>query len=251
MKNLILIILFSISLSAQAAISIITDLDDTIKITEASGDPRDYIGDKVYSGMPDFFKAAKDYSNELYIVTASPTFMSPVIKKALKKHGIEYKSLILRADLREEKFKYKVRKIKEIMDSNSDDFVLIGDDLGADPEAYAEIKRLYPSRILGSYIHAVNGRAISSDAVLYWTSFDLFLRELIAGRMSATGVEAVAAKLANEKDLAFVFPRKAQCPKTPMVYAWQMQTPFQQESMKLSYKFVKFCLVNRSVNILP
>ncbi len=251
MKNLLLVVLFAFTLSAQAAVSIISDLDDTIKITSASGDPRDYVGDKVYTGMPDFFKAAKAYSNSLYILSASPTFMAPLIKKALKKHGVEYKGLILRANIREEKFAYKVKKMKEILDSNSDDFILVGDDLGQDPEAYAEIKRLYPSRILGTYIHAVNGRAISSDAVLYWTSFDLFLREHVAGRMDGQDIELVAEKLTNAKDMRLIFPNKAQCPKTPMVYAWQLQTPFQQEALDLGYKFVKFCLVRQSVNILP
>lgn len=251
MKNLLLVILFALTLSAQAAVSIISDLDDTIKITSGSGDPRDYLGDKVYTGMPDFFKAAKAYSNSLYILSASPTLMGPLIKKALKKHGVEYKSLILRANIREEKFTYKVKKIKEIMDANSDDFILVGDDLGQDPEAYAEIKRLYPSRILGTYIHAVNGRAISSDAVLYWTSFDLFLREHIAGRMDPKDIDLIATKLTTEINMDLIFPKKAQCPKTPMVYAWQLQTPFQQEALDLGYKFVKFCLVNRSVNILP
>lgn len=251
MKNLFLIVLFAFTLSVQAAVSIISDLDDTIKITEASGDPRDYIGDKVYSGIPDFFTAAKSYSTSLYILSASPTFMSPVIKNALKKNGVEYKSLILKANLREDKLPYKIRKIKEIMDANSDDFILIGDDLGQDPEVYAEIKRLYPSRILETYIHSVNGRAIPSDAVLYWTTFDLSLRELIAGRMDPSGVDLVTTTLEKETNLSHVFPKNAQCPKTPMVYAWQLQTAHQQEALKLSYKFVKFCLVNRSVNILP
>ena len=251
MKNLLLVVLFVFTLSAQAAVSIISDLDDTIKITQASGDPRDYVGDEVYSGMPDFFRAAKNYSTSLYVLSASPSLMSPLIKKALKKNGIEYKTLILKANLREDKLTYKIRKIKEIMDSNSDDFILIGDDLGQDPEAYAEIKKLYPSRVLETYIHSVNGRAIPSDAVLYWTTFDISLRELIAGRMDPEGVDQVTNTLTNETKMTHIFPKNAQCPKTPMVYAWQLQTAHQQEALKLSYKFVKFCLARQSVNILP
>lgn len=251
MKNLIFIVCLLFSFSSLAQISIISDLDDTIKITEAGGNPTDIIGDDIYSGMSEFFKGAKTYSNSLHILSASPSFMRPIIKRTLKKRGIEYKSLILRANLTEGKLEYKVRKIKEILDSTSDDFVLIGDDIGKDPEAYTEIKKLYPSRVLGIYIHTVNGRAISPDAVPYWTSFDLFLREKIAGRMEAAWVETGIAALTNEKDLSLIFPKKAQCPKTPVVYAWQMQSQYQQEALALTYKFVKFCLQRQSVNILP
>ena len=251
MKNLMLIFCLLFSLSALAQISVISDLDDTIKITEAGGNPTDIIGDDIYTGMSDFFVGAKGYSTSLHILSASPTFMGPIIKRTLKKRGIEYKSLILRGNLAEEKFKYKVRKIREILDATSDDFVLIGDDLGQDPEAYSEIKKLYPGRVLAIYIHIVNGRAITADAIPYWTSFDLFLREQIAGRMDPSWVERGIEVLTNEKKMDQVFPKKAQCPKTPAVYAWQMQSQYQQEALKLSYKFVKFCLQRQSVNFLP
>lgn len=251
MKNLLCIVFFIFSFSALAQISILSDLDDTIKITEAGGNPTDIIGDDLYTGMPEFFNGAKSYSNSLYILSASPTFMSPIIKNTLKKRGIEYKTLILRGNLTEGKLPYKVRKIKEILDSTSDDFVLIGDDLGQDPEAYAEINKLYPGRILAMYIHVVNGRPITKDVTTYWTSFDLFLRESIAGRMDVRAVERGISVLQNEKELELIFPKKAQCPKTPTVYSWQIQSSYQQEALKLTYKFVKFCLQRQSVNILP
>lgn len=239
------------SFSALARISIISDLDDTVKITEAGGKPTDIIGDDIFTGMSEFFVGAKGYSTSLHILSASPTFMSPIIKRTLKKRGIEYKGLILRGNLAEEKFTYKVRKIREILDATSDDVVLIGDDLGQDPEAYSEIKKLYPGRVLAIYIHVLNGRAITSDATPYWTSFDLFLREEIAGRMDPSWVERGIKVLTNENQMNLVFPKKAQCPKSPFVYSWQIQSQYQQEALKLTYKFVKFCLQRQSVNILP
>lgn len=251
MKNIILLLGLLFSFSALSQISIISDLDDTIKITEAGGNATDIVGDDIYTGMSEFFNGAKTYSTSLHILSASPTFMSPIIKDTLKKRGIDYKSLILRKNLFEGKLEYKVRKIKEIFDATTDDFILIGDDLGKDPEAYSEINKLYPGRVLGIYIHIVNGRSITADAIPYWTSFDLFLREQMAGRMTSVWVERGIQKLSQEADLSYVFPKKAQCPKTPVVYAWQIQSHYQQEALELTYKFVKFCLQRQSVNILP
>lgn len=251
MKNLFLLVCLLGSFSSFASLSIISDLDDTIKITEAGGNPTDMIGDNLYTGMAEYFKGAKDYSNALYILSASPSFMGNIIKKTLLKRGVNYHSLILRNDLLEDKFSYKLKKIIEILSSTPDDFILIGDDLGKDPEVYAEIKKLYPRRILKIYIHSVNGRFIARSAVPYWTSLDLTLREHLAGRMSSGWVEKTIDTLFAEKKLSHVFPKKAQCPMAPNVYNWQLRTTFQQEALILTERFVDFCLQRQSDNILP
>ncbi len=250
MKNLLLIISFIFALSSQAAITIVSDLDDTIKITEARGVPTDFLREMVYTGMPEFFQSAKKYSDSLYVISAGPSILSHKVKETLKKKGITFNRVILRTNLLEDKFTYKVREIKKLMDSSSDDFLFFGDDLGKDPEVYAEMKRLYPSRVLGIYIHVVRGRAFTSEAISYWTSLDLFLREFEAGRMSAGAVELILSKLLKEKSLEFIFPKKAQCPSEATVWDWQTRTIFMQEATDLINKFVSFCQARQSSKIL-
>lgn len=250
MKKLLTIALFLLSFTAIASVSIISDLDDTIKITASDGRPSDVLDDDVFTGMPEFFAhAAQNYSNELYILSASPTLMSPVIKSTLSKRGIVYKRLILRKNILEDKFQYKVREIKKILEESADDFILIGDDLGKDPEVFAEIKRHYPSRILGTYIHKVNGRAFQ-DNTPYYTSFDLFLREFEAGRMEVASVEKAFEILNAETRLGLIFPRKAECPTLPIVWAWQLRTLFMKEAVTLAKKFNEYCKATQSVNLL-
>ena len=250
MKILILIASLVLSLSSFASVSILSDLDDTIKITEASGNPSDIIGDDVYTGMPEFFTGAKEYSNDLYVLSASPSFMRSKIKSVLKKHKVTFRQLILRGNLLDGKFEYKVREIKKVMAANQDDFVLIGDDIGKDPEVYAHIQKLYPNRILASYIHVVNGRPLVNDVIPYWTSFDLFMREYIAGRMSADWVETSWAKLLSETKIKYIFPKKADCPTEASIWDWQMQTVFQQEAIQLMNRMIMFCQQRQSDNIL-
>lgn len=245
MKLLSFIILFSLSISSFAGISILSDLDDTIKITQA-GQASDILGDDIYLGMNDFFNGAKSYSDSLHILSASPGILRSHIAKTLKNSNIEYDSLILRKNVFGDKFTYKVRIIENLMDSNKDDFILIGDDLGKDPEVYVEIEKRYPGRILATYIHVVNGREIPQNVTPYWTSFDLVLREFIAGRMNADLVEPLANKFMKEESLEFVFPKKAECPDSSQTWNWQIQTVFQQEANDLIRKFVSFCQQRQS-----
>lgn len=253
MKIHALILSLFLSLQVTAGTSILSDLDDTIKITQA-GEASDILGSDVFLGITEFFKGARNYSNELHILSASPSVLRSKIQRTLSKHAIQYKTLTLRSNVFENKLDYKVKAIVGLMEKSQDDFIFLGDDLGQDPEVYAEIKARYPSRVLAVYIHVINGRPIHTDAELYWTSFDLFLREFIAGRMSAGWVEMMATKFleANSKDqMELIFPEKAQCPTTSAVWEWQMATVYQPEAFELASKLVQFCQQRQSDNILP
>jgi len=251
MKNLTYVVLFLFSFSSIASISIVSDLDDTIKITQSDGDLTDYVGDTVFTGIPEFFKGTKDYSNELHILSASPSVIRAKIKLGLKKRGIDYQNLVLRSRLSEDKFNYKVKALKKIMDSSSDDFIFLGDDLGKDPEAYAEIKRLYPSRVLEIYIHVINGRKLVEGVTPYWTSFDLFLKEFDEGRMSPGWLEMGWRKIMEEKSFNLIFPKKAQCPTAVTVWEWQLRTLYQSEARELMNRMAAICQLRQSVKFLP
>lgn len=250
MKKLIFLISFVLSFQAFAGISIISDLDDTIKITQASGNPTDYVDDDVYTGMPELLMGAKDYTNELYIVTASPSFMRPKIRSGLRKRKISYKELITRANLTENKLSYKVKAFRRIMDASTDDFIFLGDDVGQDPEVFTEIKRLYPGRVVASYVHVVTNRPALSGMVSYWTSFDVALRELVDGRMSPGWVELISEKLMLEPKFRYIFPRKANCPTTETPWEWQYQTAYQPEAFRLVERITSLCLARQSGKFL-
>ncbi|MFP5387255.1 MAG: phosphatase domain-containing protein [Bacteriovoracia bacterium] len=250
MKNLLFVILLFATFTTQAAITIISDLDDTIKITEASGDPGDLLGEKIYTGMPEFYQGSKGYSKTLYVLSASPSLLRSKVEGILRKNKISYQGLLLRSNIFENKFDYKVRAIKRLIDSSSDDFILIGDDVGDDPEVYAEINRLYPGRILDSYVHVVRARRIPKGIISYWTSFDLTLREFESSRMKESWVKKVFKKLLGERDLEYVFPREAHCPSVATVWQWQTRTIFSREAGALVDRFNSFCQVRQSANYL-
>lgn len=252
MKKILFALIITVSLNAFGSISILSDLDDTIKITQSSGEAGDLVGTKVFTGMPGFLAATKDYTNELHVLSASPSIMRGHISNIFKKYRIDVKSLTLRDDIFEDKFQYKVREIKKLLEKTTDDFILIGDDLGEDPEVYAEIRHLYPNRILASYIHVINDRFISHlNLTRFYTTSELFLREYTAGRMLRSRVLKGMEEVMQETRMEFIFPRRAYCPKTDKVWRWQYQTAFAMEAMVLSDKFLDYCGLRQSAIIIP
>lgn len=252
MKILIFALLFS--LNSFAAVTVISDLDDTIKITDA-GDLGNatwngIFSDKVFTGMPEFLKATKSYSDSLFVVSAGPKLIKNRVLSLLKKHNIEHNGVHLRAiPGKEGKLDFKVRTILEIMDKNPGDVVLLGDDVDLDPEVYTEIVQKHPGRVLGVYIHMVKDRKIPESFTRYWTSLDLALKEHLAGRLDNTAVGQVIEPLLKETKLTMIIPKFAHCPTTSVVWEWQLSTMFSVEALELSRKLNEFCLRGKSASV--
>ncbi len=253
MKNLILFLFIFISYSSFAAITLVTDLDDTIKITnsgrEVDGTINVLFSKKVFTGMPEFIQGVKAYTDEIHVLSASPTVLRKFIDEAFKLHNIEVDSIILRNLLRRQsKIEYKVQELIKLLNQNpGDDFILIGDDVGQDPEVFDEIQRHYPNRVIASYIHVINDRSLPKTSIPYWTTFDLLLREYQAGRVSVSLMEEGIQKIMEETEMDNIFPDFANCPKTPLVWLWHARTPYGKAGWEITKKLNKYCLSRLSV----
>lgn len=253
MKNLIPLLFIFLSYSSFAAITLVTDLDDTIKITnsgrEVDGTINALFSKKVFTGMPEYIEGVKSYVDEIHVLSASPTVLRKFIEEAFVEHKIEVDSLILRNLLRRQsKIEYKVQELIKLLNQNpSDDFILIGDDVGQDPEVFDEIQRHFPNRVIASYIHVINDRSLPKTSVPYWTTFDLLLREYQAGRVSDSMMEEGIQKMMEETEMEEIFPDFAHCPKTPLVWLWHMKTPYAKAGWEMTKKFNKYCLSRLSV----
>jgi phosphatidate phosphatase APP1 len=245
MKNMA-ILCFLLSFNSFAGVAIISDLDDTIKITHVA-DPkaafaRGIFGRNTFIGMPEFLKEARTYSEELHILTASPPIIYKSILSTLSSNGIKYDSVAYKNPFKfEGKIPYKVRKIQEVMDKSPHQFILLGDDVDIDPEIFEEVKKLYPDRILASYIHVVRGREIPEGSIPYWTAADLALRELQAERMSLASAEAVLDSIYDLDYYRGVIPDFADCPKSSEPWEWYELTPLAEKATKLKEMFVFHC----------
>jgi hypothetical protein len=204
-----------VSTSAHAFM-VISDVDDTIKITN-SGDTvqaawSGMFKKDVFPGMPLMFKAWSNEGAQIHFVTASPTIIRGKIREMLAHYEVTYASLVLRGNLLESKLKYKTREISKIMDRfPNEDVILVGDDVGKDPEVFAVLKEKYGARVLASYIRPVRARAALAGQIPYVTTFDLVSEENLDGRVSfGTVLRVTAEVLAGDESK--LFPKFAWCP---------------------------------------
>ena len=248
MKKFILLSLLLISLTAESAITIISDLDDTIKITntlnKAEAARRGLFSDDVFAGMTDFFEAAKLYTDEVHVVSGSATFLHSKIERTLKKNKIEVNSITLKNPWVKQSTKdYKIAVIKKMLEDSSDDIILMGDDTQYDPEVYDHISKLFPGRVIAIYIHMIQNRKIPETATKYWTTWEIFLREHSANRMSESQVVEAAENLISESKSKMIIRDFADCPKTPAPWLWQLSTGFARQAVGLMLKLNSYCTV--------
>jgi len=161
----------------NTGLSIISDIDDTVKISEVLDKKalirntftEDY---KATEGMPAYYQKLKQQGAYFHYVSASPWQLYPSIKPFMDEHypqgtfslrnfRLKDSSLIKFLKSSEE---YKIEQINNIIDRYPKHrFVLIGDSGEHDPEVYANIYTLFPNNIKSILIRAVPDSDLSSD----------------------------------------------------------------------------------------
>ncbi len=206
-----------LSFNASAKISVISDLDDTIKITNVANRARmirnSLFSNKVFSGAAEFYSSFDE--GDLFVLTASPSILRFKINKTLKINEVFFESLITRVYLWHwDKFQYKVNSIKRILQKNpTGDFILIGDDVGKDPQAYWHIMNLYPERIKAIYIRNVKGNALPSDSIISFSHYlEILGNEVVEGRVDPKHVKTLVDAYNLESTFYNIIPTFAYCP---------------------------------------
>jgi hypothetical protein len=215
MKKLTLLLTVLISFSSHAYL-VISDVDDTIKITN-SGNLlqaawRGVFTQDVFSGMSEIYKSWAADGAQIHFVTASPTILRNKIIQLLDYHKIQYATLTTRNNILMSKYRYKIERMVAIIDANPDqDVVLIGDDVGDDPEVFAELIRYYGQRILAVYVRPVRARELLVDQIPYITAYDIAITERKSERMGFDIVAKTAAAALTGEALKLM-PEFTWCP---------------------------------------
>ncbi|MBD66404.1 MAG: hypothetical protein CME62_14430 [Halobacteriovoraceae bacterium] len=210
------------------ALTIISDLDDTIKVTEVrnriNAARNALTRTHAYEPMPLLYNEMAQYTNDLYIVSGSPKLFNRFIQKFYINNNLDVTATYTRGirDLGNS-YKFKINTISALIEESNDTFILIGDNTEKDPLVYQEIKRRYPERIENIYIHRVYAEEELADQTSFITAFDIAEVEYFAGRMSFEQVRDVANKILFAKDMKQIIPKFAFCPtnisdfnKTPL-----------------------------------
>lgn len=243
MFRLIFLSLF-VCLNAQALV-VVSDFDDTIKITNAGNiAAATYNGifkSKVYTGIPELLAEMRSYTSELHIVSAAPSVIAPRMRSLLRKQGIQYDSLnyrLIRAW--DNKIHFKVKTIERILESG-EEVILLGDDVEKDPEIFVDIQQRFPGQVIAAYVHQVKNRPLPSGVTAYYTGFDIALREYLSGRMDEASVGRILLAFDEAGNLRRSFPGFSYCPVDGTNFQWQVATSFNKGASELTDKIIRFC----------
>lgn len=164
-----------IQLIPDTGVSVISDIDDTIKISNVL-DKKELIRNtfvepyKVATGMPEYYHSLKKEGAYFHYVSASPWQIYPSLKPfmdsnypkgtvSLRYFRLTDSSLV---DFLKSSVEYKYTQIKQIIQRYpKHQFILIGDSGEHDPEVYAKIYREFPDAIRSIYIREVKDSDLS------------------------------------------------------------------------------------------
>lgn len=180
----------------ERGFSVISDIDDTVKITEV-GQYDEMLSNtllrpfRVVEGMNELYQCWSEQGAAFHYVSSSPWQLQPDLECFFNRYGLPIGSFHLKQfDIRNSKFfniftspkKHKPSRIEEILAAFPERrFVLVGDSGEKDPEIYSDFARAYPDAVGHIYIRraALDGRTPESIAQVFeglspdrWTVFD-------------------------------------------------------------------------------
>jgi len=180
---------------AAPSVLLISDVDDTVKITHVTrrfrAAVRGLVRRSVYGGMAVLYR---EMNPELVFLSASPLFLEGRVRRTLvERGGFPTASIVLRDWWSERDVAaFKQAQIDRFCRASSLPVVLVGDDTERDPEVFlAAASRQELGRVVAIYIRQNTGRPLPAGVVPFRTAFDIALREQLAGRLSVASAVRV------------------------------------------------------------
>ena len=167
-------------LTADRGISVISDIDDTVKVSEVTDrskllDHTFFRDFEAVDGMADVYSRWSKTGARIHFVSSSPWQLYEPLTEFLKEKGFPPATLSLKSirfkdstilNLFKKGTETKPLQIEPILEAYPNRrFVLIGDSGEQDPEVYAGIMRKHPNQILRIYIRNVDDSADTDERV--------------------------------------------------------------------------------------
>lgn len=182
-------------ISSQSPLLLLSDLDDTIKISNTTSKLvtvyRGLFRSSAFTGMAQLYEEllTAHPGSEFHIVSSSPPAIRKKIEAFLKKNNFPAAKLTLRDWLRQTSVAgYKKAAILELIQDSQCPVILIGDDTEHDPEVFAAAAEKFPGKVVARYLRAVRGRKLPTGSTEFFTAFDIACAELTAGRLLSAQV---------------------------------------------------------------
>ncbi len=167
-----------VNLIADTGLSIISDIDDTIKVSKVTDRKQllnhtFFLPFKAVPGMAQQYHKWLGANGTLHYVSSSPWQLYPVLDDFLTKSGFPVADYALKS------FRFKDSSLINLFASSLDtkppqiidilqrypnrQFILVGDSGEKDPEVYAQIQRQYPQQIKSIFIRNVTNEKAENE----------------------------------------------------------------------------------------
>lgn len=207
---------------AADAFIIISDVDDTVKVTNVGSKKRALkaalTSRLVFAGMPELYRqllGASSPKERLTFVSGSPHLLETKVDETLRQAQFPAYTLVLRdrKEWNDPVFDYKVSHLNQMYGSSDARFLMIGDDTEKDAEVYLRFSRSTEDPI---YIRRVTQNRLPdgcmpSRCIPFVTAYDIAVHEFLRGHLdeNQTAVVGIDVLTSNDRSLLPSFQR---CP---------------------------------------
>lgn len=199
---------------------LISDLDDTIKITHTTSRLRTVIrglwGAQAYAGMPELYQEWIG-DREFFVVSSSPVWIEAKIQRFLNKFKFPPSKLFLRDWVRETKVAdFKFQRLNKLVLSAKErgiQVILVGDDSEYDPEVFDRLKSEHPDTVLKAYVRSIRGRKIPDGLFPFYLAFDIAVEEYREKRLLLPQLMRVGKATLDQTNPEYVIPYFAHHPE--------------------------------------
>src|SRR5258705_2994471 len=144
-RLLFIVILTSNVENAADTLVVVSDVDDTVKITDVLHPGHAFFNavssELVFAGMPELYSqmlSRGTHAEQLRFISGSPRVLAHKIRELLTESGFPSYNLTLRGfrESRSSALDYKTRHLKALYNASPHEFIFGGDDTESDPEVY-------------------------------------------------------------------------------------------------------------------
>lgn len=153
-------------------LGLISDIDDTIKVTQVFCGLRSVLRTtflrphKPVRGMAELYRKYAEEGTSFHYVSKSPPELHDMLLNFLDTHGFPRGTLLLCPLIAKGRKNFKMQSIEALLKEFPErNFILVGDSGEKDPQIYAEVLRRHPGRIVKVLIRQVHWRHRVDEAM--------------------------------------------------------------------------------------
>ncbi len=238
MKNLLLASALLLSVQELSAKTlIVSDIDDTIKMTDVLGSKGKIVinglfKEKAFAGMSELYNKMNNADTDIYYVSGSPEYIKFRIKDFLDENNFpQQQNIVLKRRMKDDTYEYKVGAIRELIKKvNPDKVILIGDDTEHDPHVYETIQAENPALVEGIYIRSIQNNQKEGLQRTFISPVEIAGFETLAGRFEEKELAGISEGFINQTNKSGIALKKRYCPKEGRESLEELKTKLSADS---------------------